>query len=144
MKRGLIAGNGRFPFLPEGEIENSPGWSPPQRTEPWGRYPGKTVPSRRDGRNLPPHVARIVFNVVFLQESDELRLKIALSMMLFLASDVGKRRAHLGPPDGKCAIASCQSKLPIPQISCIHRDDALLISCIAFATARDEGRDNKR
>jgi len=39
--------------LPEGERENSPGWSPPERTEPWEQATDKSVPSRRDGRNPP-------------------------------------------------------------------------------------------
>ena len=62
------------------------------------------APSRRDGRNSPPNITRIVFNLVFLQEGNELSLEIARPMMLLLASDVLQRGAHLGPSNGERAI----------------------------------------
>jgi hypothetical protein len=92
-------------FLPEGECENSPGGSPPWRTEPWEHIANIPTPSRRDGRNLPPHVARIIFNVVFLEKSEELPLEIALPMVLFLACNVCQRGGYLSPSDGERRIA---------------------------------------
>ena len=91
--------------LPEGEGENSPGWSPLERTEPWEAGPKETAPSRRAGRNSAPHVAWIVFNAVLLEKGDVLSLKVSCAMMLFLTRDVRQRSAHLCPSDGKRTIA---------------------------------------
>ena len=91
--------------LPEGEDENSPGWSPPWRTEPWEGVANVPVPSRRDGRNLPPNITGIIFNVVLLGEGDVLGLEVSLSMMLLLARYMCERGAHLGPSDGEGTIA---------------------------------------
>ena len=88
-------------FLPEGENENSPGWS---AAEPWV-YDATTRPSRRAGRNSPPHVARIVFNAMFFEERDELRLEVPFSMVFLLPGNVGQRRLNLRPSDGKRPIA---------------------------------------
>ncbi len=90
--------------LPEGDAENSPGWSPPTRTEPWESRPSRTATSRRDGRISTPHISRIVFNAMFFQKGNVLRSKITLPMMLLLVCNVGERRRHLGPSDGKRAI----------------------------------------
>lgn len=59
------------------------------------------APSRRDGRNSPPHVARIVFDAMLLQNCKELRLEIALPMMFLLSSNVCERGTHLSPPNGE-------------------------------------------
>src|ERR1035437_9099407 len=83
MNLALNPQKGRKP-LPEGENENSPGWS---AAEPWESVPNPAAPSRRDGRNSPPHVARIVFNAVLLEKGDVLSLEISRAMMLFLARD---------------------------------------------------------
>jgi hypothetical protein len=53
--------------LPEGENENSPGWS---AAEPWESIPLPDAPSRRDGRNLPTHVTRIVFDAVLVEKGN--------------------------------------------------------------------------
>ncbi len=97
--------------LPEGGSENSPGWS---AAEPWDHVANTPPPSRRDGRNLPPHVARIVFNAVFREKRDKLRLKIALPVVLLLARYVRQRRAHLSPSNGERPIAF----LPFEIIHC--------------------------
>lgn len=91
--------------LPEGEDENSPGWSPPQRTEPWESAPDVPAPSRRDGRSSTPDIARVVFNAVLFEEGDVLGLEVALLVMLLLARYIRKRRGHLGPSDREGAIA---------------------------------------
>jgi len=88
----------------EGRYENSPGWSPRQRTEPWECVPNMPTPSRRDGRNLPPNISRIVFDLMFLEKRDVLGLEVAFSVMLFLARDVRERSAYLSPSDGERAI----------------------------------------
>jgi len=90
--------------LPEGDDENSPGWSPRTRTEPWESDPKETAPSRRDGRNSPPNIARIVFDAVLLEKGDVLSLEITCAMMLFLACDVFQGRANLRPSDRERAI----------------------------------------
>ena len=90
--------------LPEGEAENSPGRSPRKRTKPWEWTVFRLAPSRRDGRNLPPHITRIVFNPMFLQEGYKFRLEIALSMMFLLARNVRQRSLNLGPSDGEGSI----------------------------------------
>ena len=118
-----------LPSLPEGERENSPGWSPPQRTEPWEYVANTPAPSRRDGRNLPPNIARIVFNLMFFQKGDELRLEIALSVMLFLARYVRERSAYLGPSDGERPIAF----LPFEIILCaglVHPERRCALDCL--------------
>ena len=43
--------------LPEGEGENSAGWSPPERTQPRERFEDASVQSRRDSGNLSPFIA---------------------------------------------------------------------------------------
>ena len=90
--------------LPEEEVENSPGWSPPGRTELWERVRKMPAPSRRVGRNSSPHVTRVVFNVVSLQKRDELALEIMFPMVLFLARNVRKRGVYLSPSDGERPI----------------------------------------
>jgi len=90
--------------LPEGENDNSPGWSPPQRTEPWEQAAATPAKSRRDDRNSPPNISRIIIDVMFLQKRNKLRLEIALPVTLFLARDVRQRRGHLGPSNGESPI----------------------------------------
>lgn len=90
--------------LPEGENDHSPGWSPRMRTEPWEQAATAPAKSRRDDRNSPPNVPRIVLNSVFLQERDKLRLEIALPMMLFLPCDVRQSCIYLGPSNGESPI----------------------------------------
>jgi len=96
--------------LPEGEGENSPGWSPPWRMEPWEG----AAPSRRDGRTSPPNISRIIFNAVLFEKGDILGLKIALPVMLFLARDIRQRCAHLSPSDGERTVPF----LPFKVIDC--------------------------
>jgi hypothetical protein len=98
-------------LLPEGEIENSPGWSPPQRTEPWERRQSSRRAPRRAARNSPQHVTRIVLDAVFLQKRDELRLKIAPSMMFFLARDVRNCGTRLRHPDGESSVTFLPFKI---------------------------------
>lgn len=100
--------------LPEGEGGNSPGWSPQHRTEPWEHDPETPSPSRRDGRNLPQNIARIEFNVMFLQKGDELSLEIALTMMLFLTRYISQCGSHLGPSNGERTVAF----LPFEALDC--------------------------
>jgi len=87
--------------LPEGEDENSPGWS---TAEPWEGVPTPAAPSRRDGRISAPHVAGIVINPVFLKKGNELSLKISLAVVLLLARNVCQRGVYLGPSNGKGSI----------------------------------------
>jgi hypothetical protein len=101
--------------VPEGQNENSPGWSSRQRTEPWEGRQNAPRASRRAARNSPPHVTRIVFDAMFLQERDELCLEIAPSMMFFLARDVRDCSARLRHPDGECAVTFLPFKIsPLP------------------------------
>jgi len=101
---GLESQGPALTLLPEGGNENSPGWSPPQRTEPWEGSQATRRAPRRAGRISPPHVARIVFDAMFLQEREELRLEIASSMMFFLARNVRNRCAHLRPANRERSV----------------------------------------
>jgi hypothetical protein len=92
-------------ILPEGGTENSPGWSPPQRTEPWERIPNTSSASRRAARILSPNIPRVVVDAMFLQESEKLRLEIALPMVLLLPCDIRQRSRHLRPPNRKRSIS---------------------------------------
>jgi len=106
--QGFILGYMRYVppgrLLPEGGNENSPGWSPPTRTEPWDSVRTMCRPPRRAGRNSAPDVSRIVFDAVLLQEREELGLEIALLMMLLLARDIRNRGGDLCPPDRERAV----------------------------------------
>jgi len=99
------------PFLPEGERENSPGWRPRKRTEPWECRPTAEPASRRAARTSSPHITWIVFNAMLLQERHELCLEIAPSMMIFLACDVRYRGACLRRSNGKCAVPLLPCKI---------------------------------
>ena len=90
--------------LPKGEYENSPGWSSPKRPDPWERGSIRCGPPLRVVRTSPPNVTRVVGDVVFLQEGDELRLEISFAMMLILVPDVRNCGADLSLPDGEGAI----------------------------------------
>jgi len=102
---GLRLRTGAQRILPEGGTENSPGWSPPQRTEPWERIPNTSSASRRAARILSPNILRVVVDAMFLQESKKLRLEIALPMMLLLPCDIRQRSRHLRPPNRNRAIS---------------------------------------
>jgi hypothetical protein len=130
-------------LVPEGRIENSPGWSPPQRTEPWENGQTARRASRRAARRLSPHIARIVFDAMFLQERDELCLKIALSMMFFLARDVRNCSARLRHPDGECAVTLLPFK--ISTMSClVHPERRGTFNLANGLCNRDRGRKRKQ
>lgn len=84
-----------------------------------GRNPG-SLPNnesrapRRAARNSPPNIARVINDMVFLQERDELRLKTAPPMTFLLACDIRNCGARLRRPDGKCAVALLPLKVPLP------------------------------
>lgn len=63
----------------------------------------KARPQRN--RNSAPHIPGIVFNLVLLEDGNELRLEIALLVMLFLAGDVCQGNLHLPPSNRKSSIA---------------------------------------
>lgn len=88
-------------MLPEGDGENSPGWS---AAKPWEGMPFVAPPSRRDGRSSTPNIPWVVFDAMLVQESDKLRLEIAPAMMLLLTGDVCQRALHLGPSNRECPI----------------------------------------
>lgn len=97
--------------LPEGEGENSPGWSSRKRTQPWESVANTPATPRRGVRNSSPNVAWVVFNPVLVQECDELSLKITSPMVLFLAFDIRNRGAHLRPSNRKRAVAFLPLKI---------------------------------
>lgn len=140
---GLESQGPALTLLPEGGNENSPGWSPPQRTEPWEGSQATRRAPRRAGRISPPHVARIVFDAMFLQEREELRLEIASSMMFFLARNVRNRCAHLRPANRERSVPLLPIEAFFCSVWCIQRDAALLISRIAFAIGTDDGRESR-
>jgi hypothetical protein len=82
--------------LPEGGIDNSPGWTRSEaKGEPWVGDAFAHAP-RRAARRSAPNVSRIVINALFLQKRNKLGLEIALPMVFLLPRDVGERRCHLG------------------------------------------------
>ncbi len=91
-------------LLPEGGNENSPGWRPRQRTEPWERIPNTSSASRRAARILSPNILRVVVDAMLLQESEKLRLEIAVPMMLLVPCDIRQCSDHLRPPNRKRSI----------------------------------------
>lgn len=86
-----------------------------------------------------PYVSRIVFDAVFLQNRQKLRLKIAAAMVLFLSRNVADCRLDLRVADGECAVALLPSKCGMEQASCIHSDEPRLISRMAADTVRVAG-----
>jgi hypothetical protein len=66
MNPHLLPQRGEIPhFLPEGGNENSPGWSPPQRTRSWESVPSKSlrpVGAERDNFMPLPDVLAIPMN----------------------------------------------------------------------------------
>jgi hypothetical protein len=97
--------------LSEGEVENSPGWSPRRRIEPWDGRPFAPGSPRRVVRSSPPYVARIEINAVFFQERDEFCLEVDFLMMFLLARDVGQRCAYLSATDGERPVAFLPRKV---------------------------------
>lgn len=91
--------------LPEGEIENSPGWSPPGRTEPWDASPTAPTSPRGADRESPPDVARVELDTMFLEKCNELRLEVSFLMMLFLARYVRQCGRRLRLANGESAVA---------------------------------------
>ncbi len=47
----------------------------------------------------PPHVERVVSDAVFLQDGEELSLKVAVSMVILLSSNVSGCGALLSEPN---------------------------------------------
>ena len=112
------------------------------------RNPGnaecKWTASRRAAGTQPQHVTRIVLDPILLQERDEFSLKIVFLVMLRLTGDVGEGGSDLSGSDREGAV----SLLPLKPIDCtglVHPTarTRLLISRIAFASGRDDGRDKQ-
>ncbi len=101
-------------IVPEGGFENGPRWSPPQRTEPWDGDQVKSAPSRRANRISPPNIARVVVNLVLLQEGKKLRLEIVLPMMYFLTRNIRQCRVNLTHSDGKGTVTLLPFETPHP------------------------------
>ncbi len=132
-------------ILPEGGNENSPGWRPRQRTEPWERIATNPYASRRAARILPPHVSRVILDMMFSQENKKLRLEITLPMVLLLSRAIyASVPATCAHPIETAPYPSCHSNVGILHVSCIHREDALLIYRIASAIGNDDGKDKRR
>ena len=129
--------------LPEGEIENSPGWSPPGRTEPWDASPTAPTSPRGADRESPPDLARVELDTMFLEKCNELRLEVSFLMMLFLARYVRQCGRRLRQANGESAVALLPFETRHRAGSCIQREDALLISRIALAIGRDDERDRR-
>jgi hypothetical protein len=55
-------------------------------------------------RRSVPNIARIVGDGMLLQNGQKLRLEIALTMVLLLATDVGKGGVDLRMANGECAV----------------------------------------
>ena len=129
MNLDFIVGEAPSLVLPEGEGENSPGRSPHRRTEPWERARSVSAQSRRDDRNLSPHMARVVVYLVLLQKCNELRLEVALTMMLLLPGNVGERGAYLGPSDGERCVAFLPVEVPC-RAGCVHPMRGCALDCL--------------
>ena len=110
--------------------------------ESWECWERENEASGRPPR-LSPDVLRVIFDAMLFEESNKLRLKVTLLVMFLLVDDVGEGSCYLCLPIEKAPYPSCHWNPLIVTVSRIHREEALLISRMAFASGIDDGRDSR-